>query len=183
MEAIADDRDRLEYSYGVVLAQREPSQDHETIISNLTLLLGPWIRRHGCRFWMKQNLRQVARFSHDPDFLVSCSPEDLGPGDHRKRGLIRHPALIVEVLSPSTRAFDLDDKVANYGAYESLLEYVIIDTLRQRVIRYHRRHGTDEFRVQHVSDVMHCPPFSPENGIAVADLYDGTFVPQIEVVQ
>jgi Uma2 family endonuclease len=87
------------------------------------------------------------------------------------------------VLFASTRAFDLDDKVANYATYESLLEYILIDTLRQRVIRYHRGHGSDEFRVQHVTDVMHCPPFSPATGIAVADLYDGTFVPQLDVVR
>jgi hypothetical protein len=78
MEAIADGRDRLEYSHGVVLAQGEPSQDHETIVSNLTLLLGPAIRAGGCRFWMKQNLKRPGDFSHDPDFLVSCSAEDLG---------------------------------------------------------------------------------------------------------
>jgi Uma2 family endonuclease len=183
MEAIADERERLEYSHGVVLAQGEPSQDHETIVSNLTLLIGPTIRLGGCRFWMKQNLKRPGSFSHDPDFLVSCSADDLGPGDHRKRGLIRHPALVIEVLSSSTRAFDLDDKVANYATYESLLEYIIIDTLRQRVIRYHRELGTEEFRVQHITDVIHCRPFSPASGIAVADLYDGTFEPQIDVVR
>ncbi len=183
MEAIADEHDRLEYSHGVVLAQGEPSQDHETIVSNLTLLLGPAIRARGCRFWMKQNLKRPGEFSHDPDFLVSCSADDLGPGDHRKRGLIYHPTLVIEVLSPSTRAFDLDDKVANYATYASLLEYTVIDTTRQRVIRFHRQDGADEFRVQHVTDVFHCPPFSPPDGIPVFHLYDGTFVPQIDIVR
>jgi len=183
MEAIAGERDRLEYSHGVVLAQGEPSQDHETIVSNLTLLLGPTIRAGGCRFWMEQNLKRAGQFSHDPDFLVSCSAEDLGPGDHRKRGLIEHPAFVVEVLSPSTRAFDLDDKVANYATYESLLEYIVIDTARQRVVRYHRQDGTEEFRVQHATDLIACPRFSPSGEIRVSDLYDGTFVPQIDVIR
>jgi Uma2 family endonuclease len=132
---------------------------------------------------MKQNLKRAGEFFHDPDFLVSCSVDDLGRGEHRKRGLIHHPAFVIEVLSPSTRAFDLDDKVANYATYSSLLEYVVIDTVRQRVIRYHRQHGTDEFRVQHVTDVVHCPPFSPPDGIPIADLHDGTFVSHIDIVR
>lgn len=29
---------------------------------------------------------------------------------------------------------------------------------------------------------MNCPPFSPENGIDASEPYDGTFVPQLDVV-
>lgn len=41
MEALVDDRERLEFSHRAVLAPGEPSQDHETIISDITPLLGP----------------------------------------------------------------------------------------------------------------------------------------------
>jgi Uma2 family endonuclease len=182
LEGLTDDDRRLDYSYGIVVAQGAPSQDHETIVANLTLLLGPTIRSRGCRFYMKQTLRRPGEFSHDPDFLVSCAPADLGPGEHRKRGRIEFPALIVEVLSPSTRAFDLDDKVTNYATYPSLLHYVIIDTARWRVTYFHRAAGEEEFRRQVVHDRLVCDGFTPPGGVPVGELYDGTYVPVLTVL-
>lgn len=183
LEGLAAESERIDYSHGVVLAQGAPSQDHETIVANLTLLLGPAIRARGCRFYMKQTVRRSGEFSHDPDFLVSCAASDLGPGEHRKRGLIEHPALIVEVLSPSTRSFDLDDKVTNYGTYASLMHYVIIDTLRQRVTHFHRDAGEDEFRRHVVGERLVCDGFTPPAGISLADVYDGTYVPKLTSVR
>jgi Uma2 family endonuclease len=179
LEGVTDDDRRLDYSHGVVLAQGAPSQDHETIVSNLTLLLGPAIRARGCRFYMKQTVRRAGEFSHDPDFLVSCAAADLGPGEHRKRGRIEHPAFIVEVLSPSTRAFDLDDKVTNYSTYSSLLHYVIVDTARQRVTHFHRDAGDEEFRRLVVRDRLVCGGFTPPGGVLLSELYDGTYVPAL----
>ena len=50
----------------------------------------------------------------------------------------RHPILIVEVLSDSTANFDRGDKFANYQTLDSLQEYVLINTHRQRVECFRR---------------------------------------------
>lgn len=44
----------------------------------------------------------------------------------------------MEVLSNSTEAFDRGDKFADYQALESLQEYVLINTKRQRVECFRR---------------------------------------------
>jgi Uma2 family endonuclease len=48
------------------------------------------------------------------------------------------PCLIIEVLSDSTEAFDRGDKFADYQALESLKEYVLINTKRERVECFRR---------------------------------------------
>ena len=56
-----------------------------------------------------------------PDVLVTCDERDRA-SSHVKE----HPKLIVEVLSPSTEAFDRGDKFTDYQTLASLEEYVSI---------------------------------------------------------
>src|SRR4028118_1297406 len=51
---------------------------------------------------------------------------------------IRYPRLIVEVLSPTTAAFDRGDKFADYRTSESLEEYVLINQERVSVECFRR---------------------------------------------
>ena len=50
-----------------------------------------------------------------------------------------NPALIVEVLSPSTEAFDVGDKFTYYKSIESLTEYLLISQDRPHVVLYTKR--------------------------------------------
>jgi Uma2 family endonuclease len=56
----------------------------------------------------------------------------------RLKAYKRFPCLIIEVLSNSTEAFDRGDKFADYQTLESLQEYVLINTKRQRVECFRR---------------------------------------------
>ncbi len=62
------------------------------------------------------------------DVMVTCDQRDQETPAYK-----RFPCLIVEVLSNSTEAFDRGDKFADYQTPESLQEYVLINTKRQRV--------------------------------------------------
>jgi len=57
-----------------------------------------------------------------PDVLVTCSARDA-----QDRLVKRAPSLVVEVLSPSTAAFDAGAKFAHYRTLSSLQEYVLVD--------------------------------------------------------
>ncbi len=50
-----------------------------------------------------------------------------------------NPTVIVEVLSPSTEAYDRGEKFASYRRLETLREYVLVSQERVRVERYTRR--------------------------------------------
>ena len=56
----------------------------------------------------------------------------------KKPEVTLNPLLIVEVLSDSTASFDRGDKFADYQTLDSLQEYVLINTHRQRVECFRR---------------------------------------------
>jgi len=65
--------------------------------------------------------------------MVSCDERD-----RPAVNLIQHPCLIIEVLSPTTEAFDRGEKFRRYRQLSSLQEYVLIDTSSISVDRFRR---------------------------------------------
>ena len=72
---------------------------------------------------------------YEPDALVRCG-EPL-PGDTVK---LSDPVIVVEVLSPSTRARDAAAKLEDYFRLPSVRHYLIVKTESRSVIH----HGRDE---------------------------------------
>lgn len=70
---------------------------------------------------------------YEPDALVRCGPPL--PDEAVK---VPDPLIIVEVLSPSTRARDAGAKLADYFKLPSLRHYLIVDT-KTRTVIHHRR--------------------------------------------
>ena len=68
-----------------------------------------------------------------PDALVRCGMPLSGD-----TFVIFDPIIVVEVLSPSTRAVDMNAKLGGYFRLESLQHYLIVDT-DERMIVHHRR--------------------------------------------
>jgi len=64
-------------------------------------------------------------------------------GDHGD--LLLNPAVIFEILSPSTEPYDRGDKFASYRTIESLTDYVLISQDKQRVECYSREPGDAEW--------------------------------------
>ena len=60
-----------------------------------------------------------------PDALVICDEPQFW---HDRRDVITNPLLIVEVLSPSTQAYDRRGKFELYKLLPSFQEYVLVDT-------------------------------------------------------
>ena len=65
--------------------------------------------------------------------MVTCDPRDTKTPNQK-----RFPKLIIEVLSKSTEGFDRGDKFADYRQLESLEEYVLVNTKRQRLDCFRR---------------------------------------------
>ncbi|MCC5654223.1 Uma2 family endonuclease [Nostoc sp. XA013] len=124
-----------EYIDGYIYAMAGALDAHVTISLNLASLLRNHVRGSGYRVYiadMKARIESLNRFYY-PDVMVTC--------DQRDQETLAYkifPCLIVEVLSNSTEAFDRGDKFADYQALESLQEYVLINTKRQRVECFRR---------------------------------------------
>jgi len=125
-----------EYIDGYMYAMAGALDPHVTIAGNLFALLRSHIRGTSCRVYisdMKVRLEALNRYYY-PDILVTCDQRDRETPAYK-----RFPCLIVEVLSNSTEAFDRGDKFADYQYLESLQEYVLINSKKQRVECF-RRH-------------------------------------------
>lgn len=133
MEEISDIKH--EYINGYAYAMAGASDSHVTIAGNLFVLLRNHVRGSGCRVYisdMKARIEKQNRYYY-PDVMVSCDERDKENTTFKK-----FPCLIVEVLSDSTEAFDRGDKFADYQLLETLQEYVVINTKRQRIECFRR---------------------------------------------
>ncbi len=99
-----------------------------------------------------------------PDVSVVCPPPP-----SRLNVTISNPLIVVEVLSPSTAAYDHGVKLEGYFSLPSLAHYLILDPDRRVVI--HRARGRDgviETRILHEGSFRLDPPGLQLN---VADLF------------
>jgi Uma2 family endonuclease len=135
LELEAQSDTKHEYIDGQVYAMAGASDAHVTIALNLATLLRSHVRGSGCRVYiadMKARIESLNRFYY-PDVMVTCDPRDVETSTCK-----RFPSLIVEVLSDSTEAGDRGDKFVDYQELETLREYVLINTKRQRVECFRR---------------------------------------------
>jgi Uma2 family endonuclease len=111
------------YMDGEVYAMTGGTIAHNDVALNLASLLKSHLRGKGCKVQIadaKVGVSAEGPF-HYPDVVVSCDPRD-----RRANQVLYYPCLIVEVLSPSTAAFDRGQKFAHYRRIDTLREYVLI---------------------------------------------------------
>lgn len=91
------------------------------IISSLHMLIGPKLKGTPCRGYSSDFQLEIeeARAITRPDYWVICGPTDLKKG---KKDTGRNALLVVEVLSPSTSAFDRAGKFKLYRHVPTLRE-------------------------------------------------------------
>jgi Uma2 family endonuclease len=129
---------RHEYVAGEVFAMAGATEEHATIAGNLFALLRNQVRGGPCRVYiadMKLRVEAADAFFY-PDVFVTCDARDTSEPLAK-----RHPALICEVLSESTEAYDRGGKFAAYRTLESLSEYLLIDSRRRAVEVFRRQPG------------------------------------------
>ncbi len=113
-----------EFLRGEVFAMTGVLDRHASMVLNLGMTLRPHLKGTPCRTYLNDVKLQVdaANSFFYPDVMVTCSAADLASP------LIKsQPVLVVEVLSPSTAAYDRGEKFAAYRQLPSLAEYVLVD--------------------------------------------------------
>ena len=85
----------------------------------------------------------VAEHWFYPDVVVTCSAQDLSDMGAMA---ISEPTLILEVLSPSTAAYDRGQKFISLQKLASLKEYALLDTEAPRLEVY-RRNASERFEL------------------------------------
>jgi Uma2 family endonuclease len=129
---------RHEYVAGIVYAMAGAGKAHNTIALNLATRLRAHVRGTPCRSYIADMKVKVARDQayYYPDVVVTCSACDTAAS--APKDYLTAPALIVEVLSPSTETIDRREKMRAYGALESLREYVLVASESHQVEIYRK---------------------------------------------
>lgn len=126
-----------EYIRGQIYAMAGATKAHGIIAGNLFSMLRNKLRGSGCTTYMADiKVRiETADVYYYPDITVTCDRRD---SVSLAEDFIRYPRLVVEVLSPTTAAFDRGDKFADYRTIETLEEYVLINQERMSVECFRR---------------------------------------------
>ena len=149
--------ERHEYLDGEVFAMAGVEDRHVTVAGNLYIALRQQLSGSPCRTYMSDMRLHVAAANSYfyPDILVTCSALDLASSMVKTE-----PRLIVEVLSPSTAAYDRGLKFSHYRRIASLEEYVVVDLDTRSTDCFRRR--DDGLWVLH--------PFARGETVALASL-------------
>lgn len=128
---------KSEYVDGEIIAMVGASEPHNLIVTNIVGELSVQLRGRQCRVYandMRVDVRETGLYAY-PD-VVALRGEPVLADEQEN---LRNPAVIIEVLSKSTEAYDRGKKFMKYRRIESLLEYVLIAQDQSHVEQYVRQ--------------------------------------------
>jgi Uma2 family endonuclease len=140
LQAERQSLEKHEYRDGEVLLMAGGSLHHSLVTANVIVGLGNRLKGKPCRVF-ESNLRiRVGRkvYYTYPDASVICGTPQIDPSDPDGE-TVTNPRLLVEVLSPSTAAYDRGEKFDRYREIDSLQEYVIVWQSAPRVETFFRQ--------------------------------------------
>jgi Uma2 family endonuclease len=138
-EYLAFDRtsaSKHEYYDGEIYNMVGGSSHHALIAANAIIALGSMLGGHPCRVYTGDLRVKMPESFVYPDVTVVCGePRFLDSS----QDTLLNPTLVIEVLSPSTAAFDRGAKLHGYQTLESLQMYLLVEQDRAQVELYTRR--------------------------------------------
>jgi Uma2 family endonuclease len=160
--------EKHEFHRGEVSAAVDERRTNGRVVSNLASRLAEQLDRSPCQVFIQTMKVQIGEDTLlYPDLFVTCDKADLAT-----EMIFRSPTLVIEVLSPSTQAYDRSQKFALYRRIESLQEYILVDPETRRIDGFRR--GADGLWVLHDMSqdaVMDCASVGCH--VALADIFQG----------
>ena len=128
---------KSEYFDGEMFAMSGASMRHARLQRNLTTQLSIALDASRCEpFGADLRVRVSSRMYTYPDISVVCGEPVLA--DDSQDALL-NPAVIIEVLSPSTESYDRGLKLQAYRTIASLQDYILVNQNEIRIEQYTRQ--------------------------------------------
>ena len=128
--------EKHEYIDGQVYAMSGGSVNHSRIAVRLTTLFSNHLENSSCETGnsdLRVNIAGTKNYTH-PDVSVTCDDRDKTTTQY-----ITYPCLIVEVLSPSTEAYDRGGKFRMYRNNPVLQDYLLVSSTSIEMDLYHKK--------------------------------------------
>lgn len=136
LELDRNSEERLEYWDGEIFSMSGVSDSHDLIETNLVYRLKGRLEGRGCRVFAANMRIKVPTM---PPYRYGDLSAICGKSQFEKIGgvdVLTNPALIIEVLSPSTESYDRGDKFSNYKSIPTLGEYLLIAQHRPHISQF-----------------------------------------------
>lgn len=163
--------EKHEFFDGDVRRMPESSPEHALLTANVGALLRNALKGAPCRAYssdLKIGVSEDGLFTY-ADAAVVCGPLQR---THRDNNAVMNVAVIVEVLSDSTEAYDRGEKFHQYQQISSFREYVLISHHHVLVDHFHRGEGGSwTLRSLGPADILSLATIAVV--IPVAEIYDG----------
>ncbi len=127
-----------EYHNGQIIAMSGASRAHNRITVDITIQLGNQLMNSECEvFASEMRVRTSPEISYFyPNIIVVCDEPRF---EDDTFDTLLNPIVLIEVLLPSTAAFDRGEKFEYYKQLASLQEYILISQNSVRVEHYCRQ--------------------------------------------
>ncbi len=166
---------RHEYVKGKIISMSGASRAHNLISFNIAAELHPQIIDREIEAYlgeMRVGSPTIASYFYPDIVVVSQEPRF----EDDVFDTLLNPIVIVEILSPSTEAFDRGEKFSHYRQIESLQEYIIVSQDKVNVERFLRR--PDEWGFTSFQDLnQQVPIVSIECELSLQRIYQGVTFP------
>ncbi len=129
---------RSEYFNGQVYAMAGASRAHNLIAGNILSGLHAQLRTRTCQVYandMRVKIFPTELYTY-PDVVVVCDEPRF---EDAELDTLLNPTVLIEVLSPTTEAYDRGEKFAQYRQVASLSEYILVAQNCVRVEHYLRQ--------------------------------------------
>ena len=162
-------RTKSEYIDGWVRAMTGATNRHNQVSENCFLALALALKGKPCQPHLSDTklrvINQQSKRFYYPDLQVVCEP-NLPTESFQDR-----PVLVIEVLSPSTRLYDLDEKLNAYTQIPTLLYYLILEQ-HQPIAILLRRNGSlfERLQLEGIETVIDLPMLGVS--LSMRDIYE-----------
>ena len=126
-----------EFLNGQMFARSGGSMNHAGLQTNILVEISIALRGGGCEAFSSDFRVKVSSGMYTyPDVSVVCG-KPLVAGEHEDNLL--NPAVVFEVLSPSTEKYDRGLKFQHYRTIASLQDFILVDQSQIRIEQYTRQ--------------------------------------------
>jgi Uma2 family endonuclease len=171
LERELESEEKHEYFNGEILAMARPSATHTWIVTNVVGELGQQLRKKPYRVACSQLRLRVTPtgFYTYPDVIVVGGNVEFAA---EQKDTVLNPAVIVEVLSPSTQDYDRGQKFRHYRTLPSLIDYLAISQDEPFIEHWTRQSGNSWLLVE-FSDLGQSIPLASISCILdLGEVYD-----------
>ncbi|MFN0122594.1 MAG: Uma2 family endonuclease [Blastocatellia bacterium] len=170
-------RERYEYFDGEVFCMAGASLRHTRISANAFRRISDKISGRNCEAFSTEARIKVptAPPYRYPDASVVCG--EVKTEMFRGQEMVVNPILLVEVLSPSTSAYDLHDKFLEYQSIDTFEEYLVISQEAPQITQYIRQADHKWLRMDTVDMDGEITLESLDITLTVAEIYERVSFP------